>query len=58
MNADPTLALWNLVASPTIDPATLARAIEAVLNEPNLDWRTRQLVKEAWEALDESTEPT
>jgi hypothetical protein len=55
MNADPTLALWNLVASPTIDPATLARAIEAVLNEPNLVWRTRQLIKEGWEAIEGST---
>ncbi len=47
-------ALWNLLASPTIDPATLARAIEAVLVERDLDWRTLQLVKEGWEALEGS----
>jgi len=47
-------ALWNLLASPTIDPATLARAIETVLAERNLDWRTLQLVKEGWEALEGS----
>ena len=56
-DADPALALWNLLARPTIDPATLARAIETVLVEPNLDWRTLQLVKEGWEALEESIEP-
>jgi hypothetical protein len=28
--ADPVLVLWNLLARPTIDPATLARAIETV----------------------------
>ncbi len=55
--ADPALALWNLLAGPTIDPAALARAIETVMVEPNLDWRTLQLVKEGWEALDESIEP-
>jgi len=49
-------ALWNLLASPTIDPATLARAIETVLVERNLDWRTLQLVKEGWEALEASVE--
>jgi len=55
--ADPVDALWNLLASPTIDPATLARAIETVLVQPNLDWRTLQLVKEGWEALEQSIEP-
>jgi hypothetical protein len=50
-------ALWNLLASPTIDPATLARAIETVLVQPDLDWRTLQLVKEGWEALEQSVEP-
>jgi hypothetical protein len=55
--ADPALALWNLLAGPTIDPAALARAIETVMVEPNLDWRTLQLVKEGWEALEESIEP-
>jgi hypothetical protein len=55
---DPTLALWSLLSSPTIDPATFARAIEAVLNQPNLDWRTRQLVKEGWVALEQSVEPS
>jgi hypothetical protein len=55
--ADPALALWNLLASPTIDPATLARAIETVLVQPNLDWRTLQLVKEGWEALEQAIEP-
>ncbi len=50
-------ALWNLLASPTIDPATLVRAIETVLVQPNLDWRTLQLVKEGWEALEQSIEP-
>ena len=54
---DPALALWNLLACPTIDPATLTRAIETVIVEPNLDWRTLQLVKEGWEALEESIEP-
>ncbi len=54
--ADPALALWNLLARPTIDPATLARAIETVVVEPNLDWRTLQLVKEGWAALEESIE--
>ncbi len=49
-------ALWNLLASPTVDPATLARAIEAVVVERNLDWRTLQLVKEGWEALEVSIE--
>lgn len=55
--ADPALSLWNLLARPTIDPATLARAIETVIVEPNLDWRTLQLVKEGWEALEQSIEP-
>ncbi len=55
--ADPALALWNLLARPTIDPASLARAIETVVVEPNLDWRTLQLVKEGWEALEKSIEP-
>ena len=55
--ADPVLALWNLLAYPTIDPATLARAIGTVIVEPNLDWRTLQLVKEGWEALEESIKP-
>jgi Nucleotidyltransferase of unknown function (DUF6036) len=55
--ADPALTLWNLLARPTIDPATLARAIETVIVEPNLDWRTLQLVKEGWEALEQSIEP-
>jgi uncharacterized nucleotidyltransferase DUF6036 len=55
--ADPALALWNLLARPTIDPASLARAIETVVVEPNLDWRTLQLVKEGWEALEASIEP-
>ena len=55
--ADPALALWNLLARPTIDPAALARAIETVTVEPNLDWRTLQLVTEGWEALEESIEP-
>ncbi len=49
-------ALWNLLSTPTIDPATLARAIESVLNQQKLDWRTLQLVKEGWEALQESVE--
>src|SRR5271166_4355215 len=55
--ADAVDALWNLLTSPTIDPATLARAIETVLVQPNLDWRTLQLVKEGWEALEQSIEP-
>jgi hypothetical protein len=53
---DPTSVLWNLLASPTIDPPTFARAIEAVLNQPNLDWRTIRLVKEGWAALEQSVE--
>ena len=51
---------WSLEsarARPTIDPATLARAIETVMVEPNLDWRTLQLAKEGWQALEESIEP-
>jgi hypothetical protein len=55
---DPTLALWNVLAGPTIDPATLPRAIETVLNQPNLDWRTFQLAKEGWTALEDSVEPS
>jgi hypothetical protein len=55
--ADPALALWNLLARPTIDPRSLARAIETVVGEPNLDWRTLQLVKEGWVALEQSIEP-
>jgi hypothetical protein len=55
--AGPALALWDLLDRPTIDPATLARAIETVIVDPNLDWRTLQLVKEGWEALEESIEP-
>ncbi len=55
--SDAVDALWNLLASPTIDPATLARAIETVLAQPNLDWRTLQLVEEGWEALEQSIEP-
>ena len=55
--ADPVLALWNLLAYPTIDPVTLARAIGTIIVEPNLDWRTLQLVKEGWEALEESIKP-
>src|SRR5208283_4419283 len=54
--ADAVDALWNLLASPTIDPATLTRAIETVLVQRNLDWRTLQLVKEGWEALEQSIE--
>ncbi len=56
-SADFVLALWNLLARPTIDPATFARAIETVVAEPDLDWRTLQLVKEGWDALEESIEP-
>ena len=52
--SDPVDALWNLLASPTIDPAILARTIDAALLAPNLDWRTLQLVKEGWEALEHS----
>jgi hypothetical protein len=55
--ADPALDLWNLLARPTIDPATLARTIETVLGEPNVDWRTLQLLKEGWAALEETVEP-
>jgi hypothetical protein len=54
---DPVLALWNLLARPTIDPASLSRAIETVVVKPILDWRTLQLVKEGWKALEESIEP-
>jgi Nucleotidyltransferase of unknown function (DUF6036) len=56
--ADPLDTLWNLLATPTIDPATLARTIESVLGQPHLDWRTLQLVKEGWEALEHSIEPS
>ena len=54
-SADPVLALCNLLARPTIDPPTLARAIEKVAVGPNLDRRTLQLVKEGWVALERST---
>jgi hypothetical protein len=45
-------ALWDLLANPEIDPSTLVRAIETVLDQPGLDWRTLQLVKEGWQALE------
>jgi hypothetical protein len=51
-DTDPVDSLWELLASPTIDPATLARAIERALEQPELDWRTLQLVKEGWQALE------
>jgi hypothetical protein len=54
---DPVFALWNLLDRPAIDPVMFARAIEIVIAEPNLDWRTLQLVKEGWAALEESIEP-
>jgi hypothetical protein len=54
--ADPVDSLWDLLASPTIDPATLARAIERSLDQPELDWRTLQLIKEGWQALEQFTE--
>ena len=44
--------LWNLLANPQIDPAALARAIETALDESVLDWRTLQLIKEGWHALE------
>jgi hypothetical protein len=44
--------LWNLLANPQIDPAALARAIEAALDQTVLDWRTLQLIKEGWHALE------
>ena len=50
----PADALWNLLANPTIDPVMLARAIETVLQVPDLDWRTLQLAKEGWDALEHS----
>jgi hypothetical protein len=55
--ADPVEALWGLLARATIDPRALALAIQAVLIEPKLDWRTIQLVKEGWEALEQAVEP-
>jgi hypothetical protein len=57
-DADPVDSLWNLLAAPTIDPAALARAIERALAEPELDWRTLQLVKEGWQALEEFADRT
>jgi hypothetical protein len=51
-DADAVDSLWDLLASPTIDPAALARAIERVLVRPELDWRTLQLLKEGWQALE------
>jgi hypothetical protein len=51
-DADAVDSLWDLLASPTIDPASLARAIERALVRPELDWRTLQLLKEGWQALE------
>jgi hypothetical protein len=45
--------LWDLLATPEIDPAALARAIETVIDQPELDWRTLQLIKEGWHALEQ-----
>ena len=44
--------LWDLLANPQIDPAALARAIETALEHSVLDWRTLQLIKEGWHALE------
>lgn len=43
--------LWNLLAAPTIDPRDLAGALGSVVREPDLDYRTVQLVYEARQAL-------
>jgi hypothetical protein len=43
--------LWSLLDTPTIDPGRLIAAIEVAAMEEDLDWRTRQLIGEAWMAL-------
>ena len=53
-HADPVDFLWNLIAAPTIDPVTLARGIERALTREELDWRTLQLIKEGWNALEQA----
>ncbi len=43
--------LWNLLYAPTIDPRELSRAVSAVAEVPDLDYRTVQLLHEASQAL-------
>ncbi len=52
--ADPVNLLWGLIVAPTIDPAMLARGIESAVMRENLDWRTLQLIKEGWDALEQA----
>ncbi len=44
--------LWSLLDTPTIDPGDLIAAVEAASGAEELDWRTRQLIGEAWRALE------
>src|SRR5271165_4495940 len=47
------LDLWNLVwGKPEIDPDSLADAIEASVAQPDLDYRTRLLIRDATAALE------
>lgn len=48
----PVDELWSLLDTPTIDPGRLIEAVEAAAGAADLDWRTRQLVGEAWRALE------
>ncbi len=43
--------LWSLLDTPTIDPGRLIAAVEAAAGAPDLSWRTRQLIGEAWRAV-------
>jgi hypothetical protein len=46
--------LWDLVwGKPHVDPAALARAIEAELRSPDLDYRTRLLIRDGTNALEQ-----
>jgi len=53
-HVNPVDFLWGLIMAPTIDPATLTRGIESALMRENLDWRTMQLIKEGWDALEQA----
>ena len=52
--ADPVDFLWSLIAAPTIDPAALTRGIGSAVLREDLDWRTLQLIKEGWDALEQA----
>lgn len=52
MSTNSVDSLWDLLAAPTIDPRDLCRRIESALEEPDLDWRTLQLIQEGWDLLE------